>query len=323
MNMAMPLEAAVFTWLFSFAHLLFYESKDKKKVRTMLSQYVSPAVLTEVVDKYEDFLTAEIGCKERVSIFFSDIRGFTQMAETLAAEDVVAILNIYFTSVTNSIFEHKGTIDKFIGDATMAFWGAPIKTQTHALDAVRAALDMLKNLPNINQMLKEKNYPAVNIGIGINTGPVVLGNIGSEKKLDYTIIGDNVNLASRLEGLTKQYQCQLIVSEYTYAEIKEHIPCRVVDFVRVKGKRQPIKIYAPVLVPDEQGNEGLTISQDICRKTETAFNDYVNRQWRQAMRHYQELPEDGIQKTFVHRCQSFLQNEPGEAWDGIYTLESK
>lgn len=322
-DMVPPLAAIAAVWLVIFGRLAFTEGKDKKKVRMMLSQYVSPAILAEVVDKYEDYLRAEVGSKEHITILFSDIREFTGFSESLRPEQVVEILNVHFSAMSDAIFQYEGTLDKFIGDALMAFWGAPVRAADHARRAVLAGLDMLRRLEEVNAELARKQYPTLRIGIGINTGDVILGNIGSEKKLDYTAIGDHVNLASRMEGLTKQYGCPMLVSEYTLAELGADIPSAVVDQVRVKGKQQPIRIYRPLAAPDAPP-KALTQAQELVRVSQAAFEAYLARDWRKAKRLYAQLPEgDGVRGVFTARCGEYLKTAPPRSWDGVYIMRSK
>ncbi len=323
LDMVAPSLAIALASATSFTYLTFTEGKDKRKVRKVLSQYVSPQILAEVVDNYGDFLQAEVGSRENLTVLFSDIRGFTTLSETMSGERVVEMLNIYFSAMTDTIFSHNGTIDKFIGDAIMAFWGAPVRTRTHAHDAVAAALKMVQLLPDVNAALAAKGYTPLEIGIGLNSGEVVLGNIGSEKKLDYTVIGDNVNLASRLEGLTKQYGCPILFSEYTYAYIMEEIPCRIVDMVRVKGKHHPIRIYAPVLAPAQAAADARDQIQKICALTHEGFDHYLRRRWEDAIACYRQLPDDRLRAIMIERCSAYQQQQPESGWDGVFTMKSK
>ncbi len=313
-----PVTAMVCAWFGAFSYLFFTEGKDKRRVRKVLAQYVSPAVLAEVVDKYANYM--QVGRKETVSVLFSDIRGFTTLSETLTPEKVVEMLNIYFSEMTDVIFAYQGTIDKFIGDAIMAFWGAPIHDARHALQSVQAALAMMHVLPKVNAAIQAKGIPELHIGIGIHTGEAVLGNIGSEKKLAYTAIGDNVNLASRLEGLTKQYECAVLISETTQQAVGDVIPCRLVDAVRVKGKTLPIRIYAPV--PAESPQQ-LEAARALCAQTAAAFELFQQRRFAEALRAYGALPDDPLQALYVARCQGFLADPPPADWDGICTLTHK
>lgn len=238
-----PAMAIFMGTLSAFVYVTFTEGREKRKVRKMLGQYVSPHALAALADKYEDALKAEIGSKEYVTILFSDIRGFTTISERESAERIVGMLNYYFSAWADEIFKHEGAIDKFVGDAVMAIWGAPVRTQDHPQQAIRTALRMVERMPQINEHLAALGYPEVRVGIGINTGYAVQGNIGSERKLDYTVIGDTVNLASRLEGLTKNYACDILVSEFTYEHIKDQFICIYADEVKVKGKDKAVKVY--------------------------------------------------------------------------------
>lgn len=227
----------------AFIYLSLTEGREKRRVRRMLGQYVSPHMLASLVDNREGLLKAEVGTREYVSVLFSDIRSFTSISENEPPERIVHMLNRYFSDWSDAIFRHDGTIDKFVGDAVMALWGAPLITENHAEQAVRSALDMLAELPSLNKALMAEGYPEIKIGIGVHTGYAVLGNIGSERKLDYTVIGDTVNLSSRLEGLTKQYACDILISESTYLEVKDIFQCTYADTVKVKGKEAAVRIY--------------------------------------------------------------------------------
>jgi adenylate cyclase len=316
-----PVTAIALAWLLASAYLAFTEGKDRRKVRRMFSQYVSAAVLSEVVDRYEDHLRAEVGRKERLTILFSDIRGFTGLSERLTAARIVELLNIYFSSMSDAVFQHRGTIDKYIGDAIMCFWGAPVRLEDHADRALHTALTMIGRLGPVNRDLAAKGYPVIEIGIGINTGDVVLGNIGSEHKLDYTVIGDDVNLASRLEGLTKVYETPILLSQQTQASLRDQTPCAVVDLVRVKGKQVPIRIFRPLCVPDAARNE-VEHARRLVRDTAAAFEAYLQRDWSRAMDLYARLPRDRVAELFLARCREYSESEP-TSWDGAFTLDTK
>ena len=319
-DMMEPMASAFCAWFAAFSFLFFTEGKDKRRVRRVLAQYVSPAVLAEVVDKYENYLGAEIGQRENITVLFSDIRNFTSMSETLSPEKVVEMLNIYFSAMTDVLFAHQATIDKFIGDAIMAFWGAPVRDEQHALHSVRAALGMLQSMPDVNTRLAALGIAPLSIGIGINTGEAVLGNIGSEKKLAYTAIGDNVNLAARLEGLTKLYGCPVLITESTCNEVREEFPCRMIDSVRVKGKSHAIRIYAPLPFADA---DELAAARSLCEATAYAFERYQHHQWFEARALYEALPADRLRELFIARCHEYELIPPASNWDGAYTLSSK
>jgi len=325
-NMVLDVVAPTFSiaisWMGSFAFLSFTEGKDKRKIKKMLSQYVSPSILTTLIDKSpQDILKAEIGSKENLTILFSDIRGFTTLSEAMDAEKVVEMLNGYLSGMVDVIFKYEGTLDKFIGDAIMAFWGAPIRIPDHARKAVLAAFDMRKQLEVYNRELESKGGKRIDIGIGINTGNVILGNIGSEKKLDYTIIGDNVNLASRMEGLTKEYGAPILVTEPTYEDIKSEIPCRVIDIVRAAGKKKGIKIFEPLNMKSDD------VTDKIIRLSDSGFNSYLARDWTAAILSYTELlaikPGDKTSKLLIERCEVYKTSEPDADWDGVHIMSKK
>jgi len=236
--------ATVTSGFLSFGYLTFTEAVEKRRVSMLFTQYVSKDVLHEVLHNYKEYQKASSGTKVELTVLFSDIRGFTTMSENAPPEKIVEMLNIHFTIMADIILKHNGTIDKYIGDAIMAFWGAPVKTENHAEQAVLAGKEMIAALEQVNATLRERGLDMeVKIGVGINTGVATIGEIGSEKKKNYTIVGDTVNLASRLESITKEYKSPLIYSEYTYEKIKDKIESRQLGNVKVKGREQPVNIY--------------------------------------------------------------------------------
>ena len=318
-----PVVAAIFlTWLTMSGYLSATEGREKRRVRKMLAQYVSPAALETVLDQYEDQVKAEVGDDREMSVVFSDIRSFTTLSEGLQPAQVVRLLNIHLEAMTQVTFEYGGTMDKFIGDATMAFWGAPLPDAQHALHATEAALGMQAVEKQVNQQLTEEGLPQIAIGVGVNTGHMILGNIGSSQKLDYTVIGDAVNLGSRLEGLTKQYQLKILLSEFTFEQIQPQIPCLTVDLVRVKGKNKPVKIYSPLCRPDA---EDFAQWQQIAALSEQAFTAYHQRQFKLAKSLYAQLPEqfDCFKQLYLQRCDHFIQHPPESDWDGVFVLTTK
>lgn len=236
--------ALVSTSFLCFGYLSFTEGAEKRRVAQLFTQYVSKEVLNEVLNHYKDYLKSSAGKKVEISVLFSDIRGFTTMSETTPPEEIVEMLNVHFKVMADIILKHNGTIDKYIGDAIMAFWGAPVETADHAERAVLAGQEMLEGLKEVNRILKERGFQhEIKIGIGINSGVATIGNIGSEQKKNYTIVGDTVNLAARLESITKEHQTPLLFSEYTQEQIKGKIDCRRVGNVTVKGRGQAVDIY--------------------------------------------------------------------------------
>jgi len=318
-----PLSSLGLAWMLSFTAMVLMEGREKRKFKRMMGQYLSPAVLSILVDNQEDFAKAEIGSKENITMLFSDIRSFTNMSEKLSAEKVVELLNYYFSSMTDSIFAHEGTIDKFIGDAIMAFWGAPIKTADHADKATLSALDMIARLEEVNVWIKAKGLDPIKVGIGIHTGDAILGNIGSVNKLDYTIIGDNVNLASRIEGLTKQYGVPLLITEDTFQQLQTDIPCLIVDMVRVKGKKIPIKILLPLSYSANPSESDKQKVKQRVENSDKAFQYYLDQQWHNAITILNELPDEPVHQILRERCENYQKTPPEKDWDGVFTMTSK
>lgn len=320
-----PLMILSITILLSYSYLSATEGREKRRIKHMLGQYVSPAMLDSVLSSSDGVMKAEIGSRERLSILFSDIRGFTSLSEQLPAEDVVDVLNNYFSGMVDIIFTNEGTLDKFIGDAIMAFWGAPIMIENHAQKAVSSATQMIRWLDEYNKDLAERDLPTLAIGVGIHTGEVILGNIGSEKKLDYTVIGDNVNLSSRMEGLTKPYGAAILISNETMQDLGDFAICRVVDQVRVKGKQLPTSIYE-VLTLNSDNAEIVSEAEKKKNLTETAFGLYLKGAWDDATSAYSKLhaefPDDLLASIFLERC-TIYREKPPESWDGVFTLTTK
>lgn len=322
MAVAGPTVATLTAYLGAFSYRAATEGRDRRRVRRMLGQYVSPAVLVEALDNADDQLRAGVGSRERLTILFSDVRGFTTISEQLKAEQVVELLNLHFSCMTEIIFRHQGTLDKFIGDAIMAFWGAPIRLADHPEKAVRAAIEMERGVEEVNAALRERGYPEIGVGLGLNTGDVVLGNIGSERKLDYTVIGDPVNLASRLEGLCKTYGVPVVISEFTRSGIGVDFPCATLDLVRVKGKQHPIRIFWPMALPEDPA-EALQQAQAVAELSAEAFEHYLAREFDAAESLYGRLPEGTLRELFLARIADFRRAPPPAEWDGVFVMTSK
>ncbi|MCZ8155959.1 MAG: adenylate/guanylate cyclase domain-containing protein [Leptospira sp.] len=217
------------------------EEENVKYIRQTFSKFVSADVVDELL-KHPDNLALG-GSKKEITIFFSDIRGFTTISEALGPEELVKLLNEYLSAMTDMIIQYKGTIDKYMGDAIMAFWGAPVPLEDHAYYACVAALAQLDFLKVLQANWVERNVPVIDIGIGLNSGPAVVGNMGSSHRMEYTCMGDTINLGSRLEGSNKMYGTNIIISEHTYEKVKDRVIARELDLVRVKGKTLPVRIY--------------------------------------------------------------------------------
>ena len=236
-NYSVPFSGMFFTYITIILYRSSTEEREKRKIRAMFGKYVSPEVVAQMLDN-----PPELGGVDReLTVFFSDIRGFTSLSETLTPQELVKHLNEYLSAMTDIILETGGTLDKYVGDEVMCFWGAPLEVKDHASRACRCALMQKKKLAELNQ-----NWPPekrLAIGIGINTGIMTVGNMGSKGRMNYTLMGDNVNLGARLEGTNKVYGTMIIVSEYTYALVKDQFVFRELDTIRVKGKNRPVVIY--------------------------------------------------------------------------------
>jgi adenylate cyclase len=237
-----PASALFFGYTSQTAYRFFTEERRARDIRKMFSSYVSKRIVDELI---RDPNKAKLGGdRKEITVLFSDIRGFTNFSEKHQPEEVVSLLNEYLGAMTNIVFEHDGTLDKFVGDAIMALWGAPVGQPDHAKQACKCAVAMITRLKQLQDKWNAEGKYAIDIGIGINTGDMVVGNMGAEgKKMDYTVIGDNVNLGARLEGLTRKYNNHIIISEFTYAKVKDIVKVNELGSVTVKGKEQPVVIY--------------------------------------------------------------------------------
>jgi adenylate cyclase len=222
----------------------FTEEKEKKRTRSMFQAYLDENVIEQLM-AHPDMMKLG-GEKRELTVLFSDIRGFTSFSEKMAPAEVVNFLNQYFDKMIGIIFRHKGTLDKLIGDAVMCFWGHPIQTKDHALRGVVTALEMIQGVEELRGVLVLPGGAKFEIGIGLNTGPMVVGNMGAQSRLSYTVMGDNVNLGSRLESLNKYYGTKIIISDSTFNDVKDMVFCRQLDTIQVKGKAQAVTIYEPL-----------------------------------------------------------------------------
>ncbi|HEX4923899.1 MAG TPA: adenylate/guanylate cyclase domain-containing protein, partial [Bdellovibrionales bacterium] len=304
--------------------LTFYkyltEERKKKAIKGTFEKYVSPAIVAEVL---KDPSNLELGGKkQRMTVMFSDVRGFTTISEKLDPQALSAMLNKYLTPMTELVFKNKGTLDKYMGDAIMAFFGAPIHYPDHAKMGVQCALDMIALLPKMNEEFAQRGLPPIDIGIGLNTGDMSVGNMGSETVRSYTVMGDAVNLASRLEGINKQYGTRIIVSEFTFGEIKDEFICREVDWVRVKGKLQPVRIYEVIA---RKG--AIAKNPALLEWFEKGFSAYHSQNWGGAIDCFTEAlnvdPDDAPSKLYLQRSSAYRESPPPKDWDGVFEMKTK
>lgn len=251
LNLSAPLITGGLTLFSMVVYRVLTEEKEKRAIQRMFSNYVSKSIVDELIKNPQKL---ELGGEDKeITVLFSDIRGFTTLSEKLSPQELVAHLNEYLSAMTDIIFQYQGTLDKYVGDEIMAFWNAPLEQKAHADMACRAALDMMEKLHQLNRSWPERKR--LNIGIGLNTGIMVVGNMGSKNRMDYTLMGDNVNLGARLEGTNKFYGTNIIISEFTHQTVKDRFVCRELDTIRVKGKQRPVKIYELLDLREQGGGE--------------------------------------------------------------------
>jgi adenylate cyclase len=307
----------------SFAYHYFTVEREKNNLRNIFSKYVSKDILEEML---RDPSKVKLGGEEKeATVFFSDVRGFTTLSEGLTPGQLTHFLNKYLTIMTDIALRRRGVVDKYIGDAIMAFWGAPLTNRDHAMDAVVTALEMVTALKNFNNKSKEEGDPAIDIGIGLNSGKVIAGNMGSEQQFDYTVMGDTVNLASRLEGQTKTYGVHIIISSHTLDHLpkefieSEKLLIRELDMVKVKGKKLPATIFEVVEREKEEVVKGILTDFEKARKY------YYNGDWHEVKNITENILtrlDDGPTKLLRERALYFIEHPP-ESWDGVYELKTK
>ena len=262
------------------------------------------------------------GESQELTVLFSDIRGFSAIAEGCSPEALVRLLNEYLTVMTQVVFRHHGLLDKYIGDGIMAVYGAPLRDPEHAYRACHTALDMLDALGALRAQWTARGLPPLSIGIGINTATMVVGNMGSDLRFDYTVMGDGVNLASRLEGANKEYGTNLLISEATWTQVKERLATRELDLIRVRGKAQQTRIFEVLgwhPIPADR-------AALVCL-FESGLQAYRAGHWEEALRLFQRTleiaPEDPPSRLYILRCKTFMKAPPPGHWDGTHNLEMK
>ncbi len=302
--------------------LVLEDISQEKRMKSTLYRYMTPGVAEQVMALGED--TMMKGERKDVTVLFSDIRGYTTLTENLEADKVVEMLNAYFETMVEAVFDYEGTLDKFIGDALMAVFGAPLPLKNHAWAAIQSALDMRQRLVQFNQERVENHQPEIRIGIGISSGEVVSGNIGSQRKMEYTVIGDGVNLSSRLEGVTKEYGCDIVLSEYTYSQCKDRIWVRELDRTQVKGKRKAVNLYELIDQRDTPLDEHTREFLDIYASARLAYTGMAFEQSIQLFQQAQRLrPLDKAVAVHLRRAQQYLVQPPPEDWDGVHIMTTK
>ncbi len=315
-------------FLGTYSWITFYQfyktSKEKAHIRGAFARYVAPAIVNQMLEN-PDRLTLG-GEKKDITCIFSDVRDFTSISEKLTPTQLSTALNIYMTKMTNILFDNLGTLDKYIGDAIVGYWGAPVDDPNHAYYAIKGAVAMVEALPEVNAELIPMGIPEFKFGIGLNSGECSLGNMGSDRIFSYTALGDNMNLGARLEGLTKFYGVQLMISEFTHAKLSDEqqaeFTFRKLDCVRVKGKEKPVVIYE-VLHPKHH----LINDPEALDVFHNAFDLYTQQEFNKAIEllnpYKEKYPEDKSFKRLIENCQEYLEVPPPPGWDGVTVYKTK
>lgn len=321
-EMMSPFLAVISCYIGSTVYSYITERKQKVLIKNMFSRYVNPTVVDELVAHPEKLRLG--GERRNLTVFFSDIEQFTGISEKMQPEELVLILNEYLTAMTEIIIEHNGTLDKYEGDAIVAFWGAPIPQPDHALRACKTAIAMQERLSDMRNRWKGEGKPLLNVRIGINSGEMIVGNMGGRDRFDYTVIGDSVNLGARLEGANKQYRTNLMISQSTYDLVRDHVVVRELDMLVVAGKTEPMRVY-----------ELLAMTQGALRADRVAFLEhyasglrlYRHREWNEALQQFQRAlklsPEDYPTQMYIERTHIYHSSPPPDDWNGNFIMRTK
>ncbi|KAB2937196.1 MAG: hypothetical protein EFKGCFLK_02049 [Rhodocyclaceae bacterium] len=323
-NLVLPLASAVLLiltlYVLNMSYGYFVESRAKRQFTELFGQYVPPELVEEMSRNPESY--SMDGRKAELTVLFSDIRGFTTISEGLGPDELTRLMNEYLSAMTEVVRKNRGTLDKYIGDAIMAFWGAPVSDPQHARQAVVTAMQMQAALPAVNKAFAAKGWPEVRIGVGVNTGEMTVGDMGSSVRKAYTVMGDAVNLGSRLEGITKQYGVGILVGEGTRKAVKD-VVFREVDRVQVKGKEEPVAIYEPVCLESESGKP----VQEELKLWNQALRYYRAQEWDQAevalLNLSRMAPDRALYAKYAERVSHLRKEPPGADWKGVWKFETK
>ena len=321
LNMAYPTITVIACFSAIITYRFMSEEKMRKGIRSAFENFMDPKVVHEILKEPGNI---KLGGEEKeVTVYFSDIEKFSSISEKLQPAELIELLNEYLSEMTDIILDHGGFLDKYIGDAIVAAFGAPLAQPDHAVRACLATIDNQKRLRELNRKFKETGRLAINARIGLNSGRVLVGNVGSKNRLSYTVIGDEVNLGARLEAANKYYGTQTMISERTHELAKDHIEARELDMIRVVGKENPVKVFELI---DRKG-EVQEAKRAVLELYEAGLREYRKREWQKAIILFQKAlgkdPHDGPSLTYIERCKIYAQDPPLEDWDGVYTLTVK
>ncbi len=323
-NLVLPIASSLFMisliYLANMSYGFIIESREKRQLAGLFGQYVPPELVDEMA-KNPEAINLE-GESREMTVLFSDIRGFTTISEGLDPKQLTQLMNELLTPLTQVIHTNRGTIDKYMGDAIMAFWGAPLEDKNHAQHALEAAMQMVAALKPLNVSFAAKGWPAIKMGVGLNTGNMTVGNMGSSFRMAYTVMGDAVNLGARLEGITKTYGVDIIVSEFVKAQVPSYL-YRELDIVRVKGKDEPVTIFEPLGLAAEVSKE----TQNELKLYREALKLYRNQNWDLSEMQFINLHNINAEQTlyalYIERIKQYRRMPPDADWDGAFNFESK
>ncbi len=322
LNIICPAATITANYIGITAYRYITERRQKAMIKGMFSLYLHPNVVNEIVAHPEKLRLG--GEQKELTVFFSDIENFTTISEKMEPEELVLLLNDFLSLMTEIIKKHHGTLDKYVGDAIIAFWGAPTSQEDHALRACKTALDMQRILAQLRSQLIAEGKPALSIRIGLNTGKMVVGNMGGKERFAYTVIGDSVNLGSRLEGANKQYGTYIMISENTYEKVKNDVIVRELDLLVVKGKTAPIRTYELIaLAIDGISDEQRRVIDHYTR----GLVLFRNREFGKAIQCFEQAltinPNDHPSELYIERSQLYLDTPPPPDWDGVFVMKTK
>ncbi len=322
MEMVIPTLGMAISFVAATIHQYVITQHEKRLILGAFERYVPQKVVKELITHPEKL---KLGGEERfLTVLFMDLANFTTVTEDLKPTELVSVINAYLTEMTEIVFKYDGIIDKYEGDALMAEFGAPVFYEDHATKACYAALEMMRRLRSINFSHYAKNVTRLDGRIGINSGTMIVGNMGSKNVFDYTVMGDSVNLASRLEGANKNYKTQIMISEDTYKLVKEAIISRPLDKLRVKGRQKPVIVFEVIGRRDSRNPDNLISMVSVFT---TGYRYYLNREWKKAAECFafclEHVPEDGASELYLNRVKEYEKNPPPDDWDGVFTMKTK
>ena len=321
LNLVYPLSVIIFLYVAITAYRYLAESKQKRFIKDAFSTYLAPSVVSQLIQSPEKLVLG--GEKRVITAFFSDVQGFTSISETLEPSELVELLNEFLTEMTDIILANEGTVDKFEGDAIIAFFGAPNPLPNHAEIACKACIEMQSRLAELRSKWATEDKPLLKMRIGLSTGPAVVGNMGSKNRMDYTMMGDTVNTAARLEGVNKIYGIYTLVSDTTFNAADNRVMTREIDYISVVGKKEPIFVYELLGYPESVDKKML----ETVDKYTHGLHAYREQNWDKATALFNQAleatPDDGPSKTMIDRCNEYKINPPEKDWDGSFSMATK